>query len=404
MAWEVKKLGDVCEFQNGFAFKSKDFTDSGIPVIRITNIQNEEIDESSLVYVNLPELKNKLSSFEVHFNDLLIAMSGATTGKIGFHKTDRIFYLNQRVGKFVPGKNLDIKFLYYYLSTQVEENLRISAGSAQPNLSTEQINNFEIPLPSLLEQRRIVAILDKAFESITRAKENAEKNLNNANEIFESYLQSIFDNKGDGWEEKTIQEITTVVNGYAFASKDFKSTNIIKSIKITNVGVKEFIEETDNYLPEKFTETLKEYQVREGNIVIALTRTIISAGLKVAVVPKSYDGALINQRVAALVPNNKIVNRQYLYNFLITKGVEKYVLAHVNTLMQPNLSINDLKYLLVPCPSLKEQQEIVNKLDKLGNETKKLESIYEKKLSDLEELKKSILQKAFKGELTGVLV
>jgi type I restriction enzyme S subunit len=189
------------------------------------------------------------------------------------------------------------------------------------------------------------------------------------------------------------------VNGYAFASKDFQSTNTIKSVKITNVGVKEFVEEKDNYLPEKFKETLKEYQVKEGDIVIALTRTIISAGLKVAVVPKSYNGALINQRVAALVPNEKLVNQRFFYYFLTTNGVSKYVLAHVNTLMQPNLSINDLKNMLVPCPPLKEQQTIVTKLDALSTETKRLEAIYQQKLVDLEELKKSVLQKAFNGEL-----
>ena len=212
-------------------------------------------------------------------------------------------------------------------------------------------------------------------------------------------MQGVFENKGEGWEEKRIQDITKVVNGYAFPSKDFNAANSIKSIKITNVGVKEFVEEKNNYLPEKYLTTLQDYQVREGNIVIALTRTIIAAGLKVAIVPKSYDGALINQRVAALVPNEKFVNQRYLYNFLITDGVEKYVLAKVNTLMQPNLSINDLKNLLVPCPSLKKQLTIVKKLDALSAETKKLEAIYQQKIEDLEELKKSILQKAFNGEL-----
>src|SRR5690606_8732149 len=145
----------------------------------------------------------------------------------------------------------------------------------------------------LSEQQRIVSILDEAFAAIAKAKANAEQNLKNAKELFESYLQGVFEN--GNWETKTVQEISKVVNGYACASKDFKPTNTIKSVKITNVGVKEFVEEADNYLPEKFKETLKDFQVREGNIVIALTRTIISAGLKVAVVPASYDGALVNQ-------------------------------------------------------------------------------------------------------------
>ncbi len=108
---------------------------------------------------------------------------------------------------------------------------------------------------------------------------------------------------------------------------------------------------------------------------------------------------MVNQRVAALVPDEKIINQRYLYNFLTTNGVAKYVLAHVNTLMQPNLSINDLKNLPIPSPSLKEQQIIVQKLEALNAETKKLEAIYQQKINDLEELKKSILHKAFSGEL-----
>jgi type I restriction enzyme S subunit len=200
-------------------------------------------------------------------------------------------------------------------------------------------------------------------------------------------------------ETRTIQEITRVINGYAFKSKDFKPTNSIKSVKITNVGVKEFVEETDNYLPEAFGETLNKVQVKEGDIVIALTRTIISAGLKVAVVPSTYDGALVNQRVAALVANEENVNPSYLYYFLTTKGVADYVLAHVNTLMQPNLSINDLKTLPVPLPSTDEQESIVRHLDAMQCKTQELEAVYQQKLDDFEELKKSILKKAFAGEL-----
>lgn len=293
-------------------------------------------------------------------------------------------------------KLIDKEFLFNFLLKH-ENEIVGNTGAVFNSINKAQIEAIQIPLPPLPEQQRIVSILDEAFAAIAKAKANAEQNLKNAKELFESYLQGVFEN--GNWETKTIQEVTKVINGYAFASKDFKSTNTIKSIKITNVGVKEFVEEVDNYLPEKFKDTLKEVQVKEGNIVIALTRTIISAGLKVAVVPASYDGALVNQRVAALVPNEKIINRRYLYNFLTTDGVAKYVLAHVNTLMQPNLSINDLKNLPVPCPSLKEQIEIVSKLDGLRNEVEKLKSVYQNKIDDLEELKKSVLQIAFNGEL-----
>jgi type I restriction enzyme S subunit len=393
----IKDLGDICHFQNGFAFKSKTFKEFGEPVVRITNIQNDRVESKGFVFVDRNDYSQDLSKYEVRKGDLLIAMSGATTGKIGLYRSEKILLLNQRVGLFKPNQSLDKQYLYYFLSTKVEESLAISAGAAQPNLSTEQIKAFQIPLPPLPEQQRIVSILDKAFAAIDQAKANAEQNLKNAKELFESYLQGVFEN-GD-WETSTIQEITRVINGYAFKSKDFKPTHSVKSIKITNVGVKEFVEETDNYLPEEFGETLNKVQVKDGDIVIALTRTIIAAGLKVAVVPATYDGALVNQRVAALVANEENVRPSYLYYYLTTKGVADYVLAHVNTLMQPNLSINDLKTLPVPLPSTDEQENIVSQLDSMQSETQKMEAIYQKKMDDLEELKKSILQKAFAGEL-----
>jgi type I restriction enzyme, S subunit len=327
---------------------------------------------------------------------LAIIKDGAGIGRVTKHPAKSSVVATMQY--LIPKKGFDINFIKYFLEGVDFEKHR--NGSTIPHIYFKDYKSEKFPKLPLPEQQRIVSILDECFEAIERSRNAAIKNLNNAKELFESYLQGVFEN-GD-WVTKTIQEVTKVINGYAFASKDFKPTNTIKSIKITNVGVNEFVEEADNYLPEKFKDTLKEVQVREGNIVIALTRTIISAGLKVAVVPASYDGALVNQRVAALVPNEKIINQRYLYNYLTTDGVAKYVLAHVNTLMQPNLSINDLKNLPIPCPSINEQNEIVGKLDSLRNEVENLKSVYQQKINNLEELKKSILQKAFAGELRGV--
>uniref|UniRef100_UPI00404852DB restriction endonuclease subunit S n=1 Tax=Algoriphagus sp. TaxID=1872435 RepID=UPI00404852DB len=330
---------------------------------------------------------------------LLITCRGATCGSVNISEPNSWINGNAMVVK-PKDDSFDLKFLEYLFRGGIDLS-KIITGAAQPQITRQSLNPVIVSYPkSLSEQQRIVAILDEAFAAIAKAKANAEQNLKNAKELFESYLQGVFEKKGEGWETKTVQEITKVINGYAFSSNDFQSTNSIKSVKITNVGVKEFVEESENYLPEKFRDTLKEFQVREGDIVIALTRTIISAGLKVAVIPKSYDGALINQRVAAMTPKEKLVNQEFLYFFLCSKAVEKYVLEHVNTLMQPNLSINDLKNMPVNLPSLQEQKTIIRQLDALRAETQKLEAVYQQKLADLEELKKSILQKAFAGELT----
>jgi restriction endonuclease S subunit len=165
--WLDVKLDEVCGFQNGFAFKSNTFRPSGTPVIRISNIQDGIIDtENRLVFVNPKDYRENLDCYRVVEGDLLIAMSGATTGKIGFNTESREFYLNQRVGKFEPGKRLNKRFLYHFLSTKVEENLSISAGAAQPNLSTEQIKGFVLPLPPIEDQARIVASIEALLAEI----------------------------------------------------------------------------------------------------------------------------------------------------------------------------------------------------------------------------------------------
>ena len=129
-SWQWVKLGDICDFQNGFAFKSKDFKNSGYFVIKIANIQNNEITKENAVFCE-PEICENLENFSVKKGDILIAMSGATTGKIGIYNLDEKAFLNQRVGLFKNfSKNIDKRFFYFVLLTKVEESLKIAIGSA----------------------------------------------------------------------------------------------------------------------------------------------------------------------------------------------------------------------------------------------------------------------------------
>lgn len=401
-SWQMKTLGDLFEITSSKRVFKEDWKTEGVPFYRAREIV--KLAENGFVNNELFISEKMFKEYSEKYGlpkegDIMVTGVG-TLGICYVVKSDDRFYFKD--GNIIwlksNGKANSRYVEYAFKSDFLRKQIDDSVGATVGTYTIIKAKSTKIPLPPLPEQQRIVSLLDECFAAIDKAKANAEQNLKNAKELFESYLQGVFEN--GNWETKTIQEVTKVINGYAFASKDFKPTNTIKSIKITNVGVKEFVEEADNYLPEKFKETLKEVQVKEGNIVIALTRTIISAGLKVAVVPESYDGALVNQRVAALVPKENLVNQNFLYFYLTTSGVAKYVLEHVNTLMQPNLSINDLKNMPVPCPNLKQQQTIVRQLDALRAETQKLEAVYQKKIADLEELKKSILQKAFSGQLS----
>jgi type I restriction enzyme S subunit len=395
--WEIKKLGEVCEFQNGFAFKSNKYKDTGLPVLRITNIQNENLETKKIVFFEPSDYKENFEKYKVEYGDLVVAMSGATTGKIGINQTDTVFYLNQRVGKFIPKKNILKTYLFYFLSTNVEESLRISAGAAQPNLSTEQIKNFKISIPPISEQEEIVSILDDAFESIERAKSNAEQNLKNAKELFESYLKNIFENPKENWEKKKWGDLCLFVRG-PFGGSLKKS--IFKEDGYVVYEQKHAIHDHFNQLryfidEDKFNEMIR-FELKPGDIIMSCSGVTLG---RVAIVPDGIKRGIINQALLKLTPK-KNVSVNFIKHWLRSPIFQKIIFDFAGGAAIPNVpSAKILKDILIPFPSLKEQEKVVNDIELVLAETKKLEAIYQQKLNDLEELKKSILQKAFNGEL-----
>lgn len=155
------KLGDIFDFQNGFAFKSRLFKESGNAILRIVNIKANQISTDNLVFFDEADYKENLLPYIVRQNDIVIAMSGATTGKIGVNVTPFNFYLNQRVGKFIPKENIVLsRYLYHLLLQMSEEIHAISEGGAQPNLSSEKLKKLTAYIPPISEQKRIVKVLD----------------------------------------------------------------------------------------------------------------------------------------------------------------------------------------------------------------------------------------------------
>lgn len=397
--WETKALGEVASVSAGNSAPQDDvlFIDGDIPFFRTSDagkVRFGDIFEAA-DYLNSQGAKG-LKRFPI--GTILFPKSGAST------------FLNHRVMLAVEGcvsshlativANecvVDKRFLLFFLSTIEAQSL--IQDHAYPSLNLPVIGGLSIPFPPLPEQHRIVAILDKAFDGIAKAKAAALANLANARAVLESHLQEVFTRYGDGWVVTTLDKASEIVNGFAFKSEDFSPLETVKCIKITNVGVKTFVTESDSYLPTRFMSQQKAVSVDAGNIVIALTRSIISAGLKIAIVPKDYDGALVNQRVAAIKPHPNVALPVFLFSYLSTQAVVDYVKARVNTLMQPNLSIVDLRSMPIPLPSLAIQKEICGKLNQLNAQTQHLESLYQRKTAALDELKKSLLHQAFSGAL-----
>lgn len=175
---EFVKLGECCNFVNGFAFKSTKFKEKGDTIIRITNINGTGVDVNDVKYFDKSDYKANWQTFEIKKGDILIAMSGATTGKVGIYNNKTVAYLNQRVGKIVPDKSkLVNRFLYHILLSKTQFLYMLAGGGAQPNLSsTKLMNVFEIPLPPIEVQTEIVRILDKftSLEAELEAELKAE--------------------------------------------------------------------------------------------------------------------------------------------------------------------------------------------------------------------------------------
>ena len=226
---EWKKLGEVCEFINGFAFKSSLFSQSGEAVIRITNINSGEVTFDDLKYIKLDDYP-ELDRYKVEKNDILVAMSGATTGKIGYQYEDRIGYLNQRVGKFIPDESkVKRRFLFHFLYNIESELFSLATGSgAQPNLSSEAIKKIDIPIPSLEIQERIVKILDKFTNYVTELQLELQLELQSRTKQYtyyrdkllsEEYLTKVTKEMEEDRRLNIVQleEVVTIKNG-----KDWK--------------------------------------------------------------------------------------------------------------------------------------------------------------------------------------
>ena len=229
--WEVVRLGDVCEIRNGFAFQSKKFKKSGFPIVRISNIKsNNSISLKDMVYFSSDDYKNKdLKNFIVHQNDVLVALSGATTGKIGKMKEDVILYLNQRVGKFQPSERLNNDFLYQCLLLQSNILFLLSGGGAQPNVSTTTIKNkILIPLPPLAEQEKIAEILSawdtqiQNFETLIAEKQALKKGLCQTLLTAKTRLKGF---SGD-WEVVRLGEVGEFLKGSGISKDDIVDEGI----------------------------------------------------------------------------------------------------------------------------------------------------------------------------------
>jgi len=375
--WEIKKLGEICE----------NLDSKRIPITQRKRTKGD------IPYYGASGIVDSVSDYIFDEDLLCVSEDGANllarTYPIAFSISGKTWVNNHahvlRFKNFTTQKFVEI----YLNSIRIDDYV---GGMAQPKLNQAMLNKIPIPLPPLPEQQRIVSILDEAFACIERSRNNAERCLSLSKALFESYLQGVFEN--GNWETKKLNEITEVKDGTHDSPKynkegiPFVTQKNIKPDGLSFDDTK-FITDIDH---EKF---YKRSNVTYGDILISM----IGANRGMAAIVD--DKRVFSIKNVGLIKSSDNINMNYLLYFLKSSIAMKYVLYMSNGGAQEFVGLTALRNFPIPLPLLKEQQTIVRQLDALRAETKKLEAVYQKKLDDLEELKKSILQKAFAGELRG---
>ena len=399
--WEVKKLGEVCEIITKGTTPTSlgfEFTQKGVNFIKVESLTLlGEIIPNKIAYIS-EECHNTLKRSQLKENDILFSIAGAL-GRIGIvNKNILPANTNQALAiiRVAKDSKLMVRFLakYFISNSIMREVEKLKGGAAQQNLSLGQLTNLLIPLPPLSEQQRIVTILEEAFEAINQAKENAEQNLKNAQELFESYLQSVFETKGKDWEEKTLKEVCTkITDGTHQTPKYFKDGVIFLSSKNVTSGKIDW--DNVKYIDEvQHLEMHKRVAPKVGDILLAKNGTTgVAAMVDRDIVFDIYVSLAHIRVLEEVLP-------EFMLYFINSPFAKQQFNKRLKGMGVPNLHLEEIREVVIPFPRQKNKQEtIVAKLDALSEQTKKLESIYEQKLANLEELKKSILQKAFNGEL-----
>lgn len=375
--WEIKQWKDVLDIRSGRNQTQVENPKGKYPILgsagKIMGFANDFIcDEGTTIVGRKGTIDNPLFIESKFWN---------VDTAFGLHALD----------------GLNKRFLFYFCRSY--DFTKQDKGSGRPSLVKSDLQLIKMPLPSLPEQQRIVEIIDEAFAAIAKAKANAEQNLKNAKELFESYLRGLFETKGDGWEEKTLGEVCSLItdgkhgdcenetnSGYFFLSaKDVRNGTLLfdNARQITKSG---------------FEETHRRTNLKPGDICMVNTGATIGRISFAPDDPKTYNSTF-QKSVAVIKTIPDLINNQYCC-YLLRSDLKKLVKVSSGTAV-PNLLLRDLKKHKINLPkTLKAQQTIVLKLDALSSKTQKLEAIYQQKINDLEELKKSVLQKAFSGELT----
>ncbi|HEB8241835.1 TPA: restriction endonuclease subunit S [Campylobacter coli] len=404
--WEWKSLGEICFITDG-THKTPNYIETGIPFLSVKNISKGFFDLSDVKYISLEEHNKLIKRAKPEFEDILICRIG-TLGKAIKISLEFEFSIFVSLGLLKPKVKIISDYLVYFLNSYFIEGWindnKVGGGTHTAKLNLNILEKCPIALPPLKEQERIVGILDENFAKIDENIKILEQDLLNLDELMQSALQKAFNPLKDnakenyklpqGWEWKSLGEIANTSSGGTPSrnKKEYWENGNIKWLKSgeLNDGYIDFIEEN---ITEEAIKNSSAKIFQKGTLLIAMYGA--TAG-KLGIL--NLDSTT-NQAICAFLHKDKNIKflEKFLFYFLFF--LRDKIIKDSFGGAQPNINQTYIKNLQIPLPPIKEQEQITSHLDELSSHVKNLKQNYQAQIKDLQELKNSLLDKAFKGNL-----
>jgi len=400
MGWQTKKLGELCEIELGKtpARANKAFWDENRETDNVWLSIADLLNADDNIVVDSKEYlsdKGAAISRIVRKGTLLVSFK-LTLGRLAFAGRD--LFTNEAIAalSIFNDRELSKEFLFYFLHffdwrKAAENDVKLKGMT----LNKAKLKEMEVHFPLFREQKQIVKVLDEVFEKTAKAKENAENNLQNARELFESYIQSIFVNPGNEWEHCNLEDYIKFID-YRGRTPE-KTESGMRLITAKNVKNGYLQMEPREYVHPSIYKTWMTRGIPKVGDVLFTTEAPLANVAQL----DTDEKVVFSQRIIIFQPMFNKIDQSFLKYLLLSKPIQERIHAKSTGATVKGIKARWLKKIPIEFPGLDRQRAIVSRLDSLSTETKKLEAIYKQKLADLEELKKSVLHKAFNGELAG---
>lgn len=387
---ETIKLGDICEVLNGYAFKSEQYVDNGIRIIRIANVQKGYIEDDAPVFY--PIDSGNVEKYMLEEGDLLISLTG-NVGRVAILEKKMLpAALNQRVACLrLKTDKITKAYLFHFLNSDYFERqcIQSSNGIAQKNMSTEWLKSYEIPLYPLKEQKRIAAVFDKIRNII----DQYNKIMANLDKFVRARFVEMFGDSIENPKGYPVQQLSEYINSLTSGSRGWAQYCVDDGREwfITIKNVKDCHIITDNMQPVNAPDNAeaKRTKVQEGDLLISITADLGRTGVVTKEIAE--HGAYINQHLSCIRVNKELLNPLFVAHYMESPAGKKQFIAKNQSAVKAGLNFNSINSLKLIVPPMKEQEDFINFIKQVDKSRVEVQ----KALDKTQMLFDSLMQKYF---------